>query len=54
MKKCNTCKVEKPITDFRIRVTNKDKRKGWCANCEAEYQHAKYIERKECRAIRHF
>ena len=54
MKKCNTCKVEKPLTEFRIRLKNKDNRKGWCANCESEYQRKKHLERKQCREVRHF
>lgn len=51
---CNTCKIEKPITDFRKRLANKDKIKGWCILCETKYQRNKHLQRKECRDIRHF
>jgi hypothetical protein len=54
MKKCNTCNIVKALTEFRIRLKNKDNRKGWCANCESEYQRKKHLERKQCREVRHF
>ena len=54
MKKCNTCKDKKPLTQFKIRQAMKDKRAGWCIACETEYQRKKHIERKQSMEIRHF
>ena len=54
MKKCNTCKNDKPLDEFNKRLAMKDKKSGWCKLCETEYQRKKHLERKTCREIKHF
>lgn len=54
MKKCNTCKKHKELSEFKVRLAMKDKRAGWCISCEADYQKKKHIERKQYKEVRHF
>lgn len=36
MKKCWTCKIEKPIEDFGNRKSSSDGKQGYCKNCSKE------------------
>jgi hypothetical protein len=42
-KKCNTCSIEKPLEEFRIRKTNKDGRTGICKECAREKERTERI-----------
>lgn len=46
MKKCNKCKVEKPLKEFYIDRVNTDGRNGICAKCEREKELKRREEKK--------
>lgn len=46
MKKCNKCKVEKPLNEFYIDRINTDGRNGICAKCEKEKDRIRREEKK--------
>lgn len=54
-KKCMTCKLERPVTDYRKRTKSKDGLQYTCIHCHAEYfarpeikemKRARHIERR--------
>ena len=47
MKKCNKCKVEKPLSDFSKDKSRKDGHQYKCKACGADYDAKHYAENKE-------
>ena len=50
MKKCNKCKVEKPLTEFYKAKTKKDGHEYKCKSCKKDYVAKHYAENKEKKA----
>ena len=46
-KVCNTCKIEKPLSEFEPRHDSKDGRRGECRDCHNEKKRIRYSKNPE-------